>query len=533
MRHGGRTLSSTHTHTLTAPHGARRNGNGATFVSSSLGRDKRLAVSAGGSRERAPRVAMTFRNTGTKTWRAGHHALGTQCPQDNTVLTGSPRIALGHDVGPGEEHAFAGVPSVACCSDLDIQPAGSSTRGSVGWSWQMVEDGVEWFGEYSGETAKVECIHAPYALQQPPIQPSHPAPELPRRFKLSATTIPVVFYVHSRPEYFSQSMDALASAAGVADTLIVISHDGLYPEMDAIVDRLSQKLGSEHAGVYQLVHSQCEDENPTHRHDGNKVVKVKAHWWWMMERVWELLPDTYSGPVLFLEEDHILSPDALTALRAMHKAGSTHGCSTQTNNEAAATSPGCFGYCLGSRTKAAPTVESTSDLRQTFGFHNTGYAFHRHVWQLFQKHEASFWAGGYGWDWTVWRLMQRQEGDFPRTMLYPQVSRVRNAGVKGGVTVDGSSQLTTWLISGIPVSGKQESGQMLISNVDEFTLRNDASVSGSGSVSGSHIDGVDPLEIDLFVGQDHYDCGRFAKGSFGAVREQLDCPLPSTRPHAG
>ena len=34
----------------------------------------------------------------------------------------------------------------------------------------------------------------------------------------------------------------------------------------------------------------------------------------------------------------------------------------------------------------------------------------------------------------------------------PRLSRVRNAGVKGGVTVDGSSALSTWLISGIPVS---------------------------------------------------------------------------------
>jgi hypothetical protein len=82
-----------------------RSGNGATFVSSSLGRGNNLSVTAGKASELATSVTMTFRNTGTLTWRVGRHALGTQCPQDNSVLTGSPRLALNHDVAPGEECA--------------------------------------------------------------------------------------------------------------------------------------------------------------------------------------------------------------------------------------------------------------------------------------------------------------------------------------------------------------------------------------------------------------------------------------------
>jgi hypothetical protein len=151
----------------------------------------------------------------------------------------------------------------------------------------MVEDGREWFGEYSGTAAGVICTHAAQALLP---QPTHPAPQPPRRLEFPAGTIPIVFYVHSRPEYFEQSMAALASAAGVSDTIIVISHDGLYPEMDAIVDRLSARLKlashGKHAGVYQLVHNQCEDSdrNAARYHGHDKVLKVKAHWWWMMVR---------------------------------------------------------------------------------------------------------------------------------------------------------------------------------------------------------------------------------------------------------
>ena len=131
--------------------------------------------------------------------------------------------------------------------------------------------------------------------------------------------------------------------------------------------------------------------------------------------------------------------------------------------------PGCFGYSLGARTKSTPTAASSILLRRTFGFHNTGYAFHRHVWELIQHYESLFWTGTYGWDWSVWRLMQQQkehaENSFPRMMLYPQVSRVHNAGVRGGVTVDiakgdGSSSLGTWLISG--AYGLQQRSQLLI-----------------------------------------------------------------------
>eukprot|EP01052_Picozoa_sp_SAG31_P015887 SAG31_NODE_1034_length_10228_cov_89.107316_12_plen_60_part_00 len=36
-------------------------------------------------------------------------------------------------------------------------------------------------------------------------------------------------------------------------------------------------------------------------------------------------------------------------------------------------------------------------------------------------------------------------------------------------------------------------------------------------------DGRDPMSIQVFAGQDHYDCVRFAEGAFGATKPQLDC----------
>lgn len=52
----------------------------------------------------------------------------------------------------------------------------------------------------------------------------------------------------------------------------------------------------------------------------------------------------------------------------------------------------------------------------------------------------------------MWRLMQQQNEQndkiFPRIMLYPQLSRVHNAGVKGGATVDSATSSVGKLISG-------------------------------------------------------------------------------------
>ena len=65
---------------------------------------------------------------------------------------------------------------------------------------------------------------------------------------------------------------------------------------------------------------------------------------------------------------------------------------------------------------------------------------------------------------------------------------------------------------GIPVS----EGSLVVNSKENFTLYHATGAEPT-------VDGVDPLEIEEFVGQDHYDCARFANGGFGAVREQLDC----------
>jgi hypothetical protein len=82
-------------------------------------------------------VSLTFRNTGTTTWSTdGNYALGSQNPQNNTTW-GVSRIQLPHDVAPNEE--------VTITTTLTAP----STPGTYNFQWRMVQDGVEWFGDYS------------------------------------------------------------------------------------------------------------------------------------------------------------------------------------------------------------------------------------------------------------------------------------------------------------------------------------------------------------------------------------------------
>jgi len=82
-------------------------------------------------------ISISFENTGTTTWSdAELYHLGSQNPQDN-FNWGVNRLFLPCDVLPGEQ--------VTITATLTAP----STIGMYYFQWQMVQDGVEWFGEKS------------------------------------------------------------------------------------------------------------------------------------------------------------------------------------------------------------------------------------------------------------------------------------------------------------------------------------------------------------------------------------------------
>ena len=52
-----------------------------------------------------------------------------------------------------------------------------------------------------------------------------------------------------------------------------------------------------------------------------KVTQTKHHWWWKANEVFDISEATkeFNGSFVFLEEDHLLAPDALHLLNLMER----------------------------------------------------------------------------------------------------------------------------------------------------------------------------------------------------------------------
>lgn len=82
-------------------------------------------------------LSVQMRNSGTTTWSASRaYSLGSQSPQDG-MQWGISRVALPHDVAPGQEVTF----------NMTLTAPQVSGPGNVNVQWRMVQDGVEWFGQ--------------------------------------------------------------------------------------------------------------------------------------------------------------------------------------------------------------------------------------------------------------------------------------------------------------------------------------------------------------------------------------------------
>jgi 4-amino-4-deoxy-L-arabinose transferase-like glycosyltransferase len=113
--------------------------NGAAFVSQSV-----PTSMTGGTNYP---IAVTMRNTGTTTWtEEGLYRLGSQNPQDNP-LWGVNRLMLSTSIAPGGEATFK------------FTITAPSAQSSYDFRWRMVQDGVEWFGDYTPDIPfQGECV---------------------------------------------------------------------------------------------------------------------------------------------------------------------------------------------------------------------------------------------------------------------------------------------------------------------------------------------------------------------------------------
>ncbi|CAI5942149.1 unnamed protein product, partial [Closterium sp. NIES-64] len=145
---------------------------------------------------------------------------------------------------------------------------------------------------------------------------------------------------------------------GIQDVLLIVSHDGYYPKMDAMVraidfcpvkqiyfpfsphlfngtfpaaspdDCQGRLPRSEVAWGKKKVTKWMVEEEERDRKKGSglsllvcphSLTPLQHHWWWAMNSVWGGVEETrgYGGHVVWVEEDHLLFPNALRHLRAL------------------------------------------------------------------------------------------------------------------------------------------------------------------------------------------------------------------------
>ncbi|MED6206904.1 Alpha-1,6-mannosyl-glycoprotein 2-beta-N-acetylglucosaminyltransferase [Stylosanthes scabra] len=229
---------------------------------------------------------------------------------------------------------------------------------------------------------------------------------------LSKDRIIVVLYVHNRPLYLKIVIDSLSQVAGINETLLIVSHDGYFEDMNKIIDGIRFCQVKQIFAPYSphlfldtfpgVSAHDCKDKdvasqkhcegNPDQygNHRSPRIVSLKHHWWWMMNTVWDGLRETrkHEGHILFIEEDHFIYPNAYRNLQTLISL-KPEKC------------PDCYAANLAPSDVTSRGEGWASLIAERMG--NVGYAFNRTVWKKIHNKAREFcFFDDYNWDITMW-----------------------------------------------------------------------------------------------------------------------------------
>lgn len=251
---------------------------------------------------------------------------------------------------------------------------------------------------------------------------------------LAKDHITIVLYVHNRPQYLRIVVESLSKVVGISETLLIVSHDGYFEEMNKIVEGIRFCQAKQifapysphvfHDSFPEVSPSDCKDKedaakqhcegNPDQygNHRSPKIVSLKHHWWWMMNTVWDGLKETrgHSGHILFIEEDHFIFPNAYRNLQILTEL-KPHKC------------PDCYAANL-----APLDVNSRGEgwdrlIAEKMG--NVGYSFNQTVWRKIHRKSREFCSfDDYNWDITMWATVYPSFGGSVYSLRGPRTSAV-------------------------------------------------------------------------------------------------------------
>jgi hypothetical protein len=238
---------------------------------------------------------------------------------------------------------------------------------------------------------------------------------------LASDGIVLIVQVHRREGYLEQLFNSMRNVRGIEKVLLVISHDYYYDDMMKLVQtvdfcRVTQIFypfslqaypdqfpgpsrndcprdsTKEQAQAMNCTNANYPDEYGHYREA--KITAVKHHWWWKLNMVFDGMRATkdFNGYVMFLEEDHYLSPDFLymtEKLIALKEEKCTD----------------CDFINLGMYT----AVKAVSNLAHRVsvgiwnaGKNNMGFGINRKTWEQIKSCKEHFCNyDDYNWDWSI------------------------------------------------------------------------------------------------------------------------------------
>nr|CAD1841597.1 unnamed protein product [Ananas comosus var. bracteatus] len=221
--------------------------------------------------------------------------------------------------------------------------------------------------------------------------------------KLAKDHIKIVLYVHNRPQYLQVVIRSLSSVQGIGETLLIVSHDGFYPEMDSIVQSIRfcqitpQQRGVGFSGSVRQppLSKDCVFE-------ASLVVDDEYH----LGRFGET--KRFGGHILFIEEDHFIYPNAYRNIQLL-TAMKPRKC------------PECYAVNLAPSDVTSKGEGGEFLVAEKVG--NIGYAFNRTVWRKIHAKAREFCSfDDYNWDITMWATVYPSFGTPVYTLRGPRRS---------------------------------------------------------------------------------------------------------------
>lgn len=251
---------------------------------------------------------------------------------------------------------------------------------------------------------------------------------------LAKDHITIVLYVHNRPQYLRVVVESLSQVVGISETLLIVSHDGYFEEMNKIVEGIKFCQVKQIFAPYSphlfpnsfpgVSPNDCKDkEDAAKKHcEGNpdqygnhrspKIVSLKHHWWWMMNTVWDGLKETHghSGHILFIEEDHFIFPNAYRNLQILTEL-KPYKC------------PDCYAANLAPWDVNSRGEQLDSLVAERMG--NVGYSFNQTIWRKIHRKAREFcFFDEYNWDITMWATVYPSFGGSVYSLRGPRTSAV-------------------------------------------------------------------------------------------------------------